>query len=413
MDTDFDVIIAGGGPGGCSAGLHAARCGLRPLILDKRVFPREKACGDALSSASLAQIAELGLLDRLLDTPHVRINRATYFAPGGMFATVPLAKIDPGLPATSILCRRVILDDMLVQAAKEKMDVLDWCEVREVTPTPAPDGSGTVLVRAVRGGGREMEFTARAVVGADGADSFVARRTGFPRYPLLRKVTANAYFRQVTGTVGQLEIYFLDDLLPGYFWLYPTESGMTNAGLSISLEGMRRRGMRPREALLSAIASPMLKERFEHSVVMGRIAVRVIPTGDTMRRIHMPGVALVGDAAGLIHPCSCEGISHALLSGRLAAESLAQALADNAPWDNRWLRPYPERLWRQLGPALRMADRLLSLRSAKAIESLIASARRRPHNAAWISGILLGSALPSEELDSLLGYLDFFGRKQG
>jgi geranylgeranyl reductase family protein len=411
MDGHYDLIIAGAGPAGCSAALHAVRRGLRPLLLDKGKFPREKPCGDALSSSSLAQLEELGLLGRLLETPHVRVNRVTYVAPSGVSATVPLAKVDPGLPVNSILCRRVVLDDMLLEAAKEKLEVIDWCEVQDISPKAQDGGPGLVHVRAEKGGRRSLSFTAPALIGADGANSLVARRMGFPRYPEHRKVTASGYFRQVTGTVGLLEVYFLPKLLPGFFWLYPTESGMTNAGFSISLDGLRRKNIKPLDALKLALDHPLLKERFEHCLPMGRLAVRVLPTGDTMHRIHMPGVALAGDAAGLIHPCSCEGISHALLSGRLAAQSIAQALNEEHPWDNRWLRGYPERLWRHLGPALRLSERLLALRTPKAIESLVASARRRPHNAAWISGILLGSALPSEELDALLGYLDFFGRK--
>jgi hypothetical protein len=57
-----------------------------------------------------------------------------------------------------------------------------------------------------------------------------------------------------------------------------------------------------------------------------------------------------------------------------------------------------------------MGGRLLGLRTPKAIGSLIRSAARRPHNAGWISGVLLGSALPSEDLESFLGYINFFAK---
>jgi hypothetical protein len=56
----LDVIVVGAGPAGASAALHAARLGLRVLVLDEKKFPREKACGDALSSTSLACLEELG-----------------------------------------------------------------------------------------------------------------------------------------------------------------------------------------------------------------------------------------------------------------------------------------------------------------------------------------------------------------
>jgi len=50
---------------------------------------------------------------------------------------------------------------------------------------------------------------------------------------------------------------------------------------------------------------------------------------------------------------------------------------------------YPGLLWREIGDALQMSRRLLTLRTPKAIGSLIRSASRRPHNAGWISGVHL------------------------
>ena len=45
----YDVIIVGGGPAGATAALYAHREGLKSLLVDKAIFPRDKICGDALS----------------------------------------------------------------------------------------------------------------------------------------------------------------------------------------------------------------------------------------------------------------------------------------------------------------------------------------------------------------------------
>ncbi len=400
MSDHYDVIVVGAGPAGCAAALRAASLGLRPLLLEKTSFPREKSCGDALSSQAIALVEELGLLDALLREPHVPVHAMSFFSPGGASVTVPMLGLDRSLPVKGIICRRVIFDAMLMEAVRDKAEVLDWCAVRELVLDADGRPRGVI---AERGGGREIKATAEAIIAADGALSPCARRLGVPPYPQYRSVCARAYFGYVLGPVGALEFHFLEETLPGLVWIYPTESGLTNVGLSISMEGLRRRRLRPARALLEAIHSPLLRERFAFAEQQGPIQVSAQPTGQTMRRVHGAGFLLVGDAAGLANPCSGEGIAPALLSGIHAAEAVAAG-----DLDERGLRRYPEALWKELGPGLRLADRLLELRTAKAIDSLVKSARRRPHNAGWISGILVGSSLPSEELSSLLGYLDFF-----
>jgi flavin-dependent dehydrogenase len=48
MTTEFDVIICGAGPAGCTAALALGTSGLRVALIEKHRFPREKVCGDGL-----------------------------------------------------------------------------------------------------------------------------------------------------------------------------------------------------------------------------------------------------------------------------------------------------------------------------------------------------------------------------
>ncbi|ADU63556.1 MAG: geranylgeranyl reductase family protein [Pseudodesulfovibrio sp.] len=404
--SDYDVIVVGAGPAGTCTAIHAARQGLHVLLLDQKKFPREKTCGDALSSLAIAELNSLGLLPRLLEIPHTPVQKITYHGADTSSVTVPILKIDDTASEAGIICRRILLDALLMEiAAEEEVEVVDWCRITEVLVK----GGQAYGVKGERGGGRGVSWTAKVVVGADGSDSLVARQMNMPRYPEYRALAVRGYFRQVLGIRGNIEVHFPEEVLPGYVWFHPTETSQTNVGLTIPMDVVKDTNIKPKQALKRALASPELKERFAFAEQMGEIEAGVLPVGNPIREIHGNGFILVGDAAGLVNPCSSDGTTNAIISARIAGEVLAKTCKGES-WDEAALREYPYYLWKEIGPSLEMGGRLLGLRTPKAIGSLIRSASRRPHNAGWISGVLLGSALPSTDLDDFLSYINFFSK---
>ena len=86
MSRHFDVAIAGGGPGGCSAAITAARSGMRVLLLDSSAFPRHKVCGEFFSAESLRLLAALltdGEPNAIADS--VELATAEFFRDGDSF----------------------------------------------------------------------------------------------------------------------------------------------------------------------------------------------------------------------------------------------------------------------------------------------------------------------------------------
>ena len=55
-----DVLVVGAGPAGCAAALTAQRLGLDVLVIDKAIFPRDKCCGDGLTTLALRELEQLG-----------------------------------------------------------------------------------------------------------------------------------------------------------------------------------------------------------------------------------------------------------------------------------------------------------------------------------------------------------------
>jgi menaquinone-9 beta-reductase len=60
---EYDVIVVGAGPAGCSAAYFSTLQGLNVLLLDKARFPRDKVCGDSISPRSLKILERMGLLE--------------------------------------------------------------------------------------------------------------------------------------------------------------------------------------------------------------------------------------------------------------------------------------------------------------------------------------------------------------
>src|SRR4051794_41763871 len=56
-----DVAVVGGGPAGCAAAITLARAGRDVVLVDKARFPRDKCCGDGLTTGALRRLEALGL----------------------------------------------------------------------------------------------------------------------------------------------------------------------------------------------------------------------------------------------------------------------------------------------------------------------------------------------------------------
>lgn len=62
---DADVIVVGAGPAGAATAYHLARRGHSVTLLDRSAFPRDKACGDAVTRAGIALLQEMDVLRHL------------------------------------------------------------------------------------------------------------------------------------------------------------------------------------------------------------------------------------------------------------------------------------------------------------------------------------------------------------
>lgn len=69
QDTDrphYDVVVVGAGPAGATLGYFLAKMGRKVLVLEKKKFPRDKICGDALVKRAIEILDEMGVYEQLL-----------------------------------------------------------------------------------------------------------------------------------------------------------------------------------------------------------------------------------------------------------------------------------------------------------------------------------------------------------
>lgn len=325
-----DVVVVGAGPAGTAAAITAARAGLDVVALDKATFPRDKICGDGLTTGALRHLEELGL-DPADVASWTTSDHCWIRSPSGRTTRFSLPR---GRGQYVAVATRRDLDAALVELARKSgADVLDGHAVTAARETDEHvelevDGLGTVR--------------ARWAIGADGMWSPLRKHLG---------TTVPGYrgewhaFRQYVSGVGpvlakDLYISFDADIVPGYFWSFPLGDGRANIGFGIQRGGSwSTRDMKQ--------LWPDLLDRPHLRTLLGPdwtpdephrawpIPARVDGVPPVTRR-----TLFVGDAVAACDVMTGEGIGQALVTGRRAAESVLRcgASGDAAAEYERALR---------------------------------------------------------------------------
>ncbi len=346
-----DVVVVGGGPAGASAAVTLARGGLEVVVVDRAVFPRDKTCGDGLTTLALRELEVLGL-DPSTVPSFTPVDRFAIRGPAGRWVHVSLP---PGPGWYGAVARRAELDATVLDLARAGgARVLEGRKV--VGASQGPDRV-TLEVEGRETGDEQIQ--ARYLVGADGmwSPTRKALGAGDPHY------RGDWYaFRQYAHNVsgqraGELVVWFDADLLPGYAWSFPLGDGVTNVGLGIWTAPDTP--IKPRSAAAMKNRWPELLDRPHIRRVLGEDVTfedppRAWPIPTRVDRVVVAtGRALwVGDAAAACDPMTGEGIGSALLTGRWAAEAiLAAGPTDADVATDAYLR----RVTRDLLPDHRMA----------------------------------------------------------
>jgi geranylgeranyl reductase family protein len=352
--TVYDVAIIGAGPAGSGLAIACATRGHRVLLLDRAEFPRPKVCGDFVSPKGLALLSRLGCLEEVLAIGSTPVRRAEAIADGRWLCESDIPHMGD-MPDHALVVPREDLDEIVLRrAVSAGAEPALGCRVTSFETRPR-----AVEIDAEQGG-RRRRFSARLIVGADGAHSVVARRAGMRmRDPRYRLHALRAYCRGLP--LEHAVMSFDEEFLPGYAWIFPVRAGLANVGVGVCAETARRFGLDPM-AYFRRFATIVNARAAERGVALEwerPLGFPIHSFGGAHANVFERGL-LIGEAGCFVDPVSGEGIPLAIETALLAAETLDAALRAgdfSAGFLGRYERAWRDRYEVDLG----LADLLLVL----------------------------------------------------
>lgn len=316
----YDLVIVGAGPAGATAAIVATRLGLKTLVVDRFKPPREKPCGGGLTPRTWRMLERMGIeYSWYGECREVRVKVAdiNYTHRGDPIKVTRRPEFD-----------KALLDQSGAEFAVDRV----------------------LRVEGGRAVGERGAYEGAVVVGADGANSAVARSLGEP--PPSPKTHGIAFMSVAGGSLGDTCIVDFDFAHEetggvGYAWAFTLGDRGVDVGIGI--------GWGP----WADLRGPLAKWAESLGLRTGAVMGHPLSLG-SVRRLGSGNVILAGEAAGLVDASTGEGIYYAVATGALAAQAAYVALkvrgkpAEAAGIYAELARPYVEEVKRS-----RLMSRLL------------------------------------------------------
>jgi geranylgeranyl reductase family protein len=312
----YDLIVVGGGPAGSTCARKAAQLGLEVLVLEKANHPRRKACGGGLT----LKVKDVLDLDFTQVVERELCGQRFYYASGKS-----KTYLQPEFGGYTV--RREDFDHFLLQKAAEAGATVQ----QGIRVTDVIQELNQVVVVA------EKEFyTAKLVLGADGPNSTVARKTGLNtrwndnEIALCIEAAVPMDPSEILRIVGdpkgseRIVLEFYIGFLPkGYAWAFAKKNEF-----SFGIGALVRDVSNLKEYWKKFVTSFEKRNGVKCNLV-GQTAAR-IPVRGIIEKPYSDRIMLIGDAGGFVKSNTGEGIPYAIESAKIAAD-VAKDIIDEVP----------------------------------------------------------------------------------
>lgn len=332
MNTNYDVIILGGGPSGATAAVLLAQAGWRVAVVEKAKFPRRKVCGEFISGTTWPLLRQLRVADPLLEIAGPTVRRVGVYA-GDAMVTAQLAAPADSAEDFGRAVGREYLDALLLERAAEVgADV--WQPFALASFVENDDSYVCNIVN--KSAREERTLSSRLIVAAHGSWESGAMPTQNFRRP-----------QRISDLFG-FKAHFLKSTLPsdlmpllafpgGYGGMVHSDGGRVSLSCCIrrdQLEKCRRQYpyVNAGTAVLAHIECSC--KGVSETLSWASLDGAWLSSGPLRPGIHTfgrDGIFTVGNAAAEAHPIVAEGISIAIQSAFLLSEQLNARSARGDP----------------------------------------------------------------------------------
>jgi 2-polyprenyl-6-methoxyphenol hydroxylase-like FAD-dependent oxidoreductase len=347
----YDVIIVGARVAGAPLAFLLARRGYRVLLLDKAKFPSDISSSTLLIwPPGVALLRKWGVLEQVQATGAPPIGRyRAYFGPpfGEPQIIIDGAPKPSNGGSVAYAPRRITLDHILVnEAVAAGAAFQDGVTVDEVLT----DGDQVTGIRGTTASGGPVRAQAKLVVGADGANSVVARAVAASEYMTRDPVvlTYYAYWRDIRLNIPEAQLDFAvqpwgavyawptndDHMLIGANWARPLHDAPPPGGAGYTpLSADWRTEFARIQGNVEAYFQQMLAQAAPWLAAQCRDGARRVSdlfggwVRNFYRKPYGPGWALVGDASHAYEFTSAHGITNAMRQADLLAEAIDDGMA--------------------------------------------------------------------------------------